>query len=95
MAAKFLRRHGYRIVARNYRAGHLELDIVAVEIEACFAVDIVSAETEAVADLINYLTVFNKLCGKSIKIRVLLIHLKDCGRIEKMALEKRRIFLLL
>ena len=29
MAARFLRRHGYRIVARNYRAGHLELDIVA------------------------------------------------------------------
>lgn len=30
-AVRYLRRHGYRILARNWRYGHWELDIVAVK----------------------------------------------------------------
>ncbi len=29
LAARYLRRHGYRILSRNVRCGHLELDIIA------------------------------------------------------------------
>lgn len=31
VAARYLRRHGYRILARNYRAGHHEIDLIAKE----------------------------------------------------------------
>jgi putative endonuclease len=36
IAADYLRLRGYRIVGRNYRAGHLEIDLIAVR-TACLA----------------------------------------------------------
>lgn len=32
VAARYLRRHGYWIVARNWRAGHKELDLIAIRL---------------------------------------------------------------
>ncbi len=53
------------LMARNT----LELDVVAVKIEACFAVNVISSETETVTYLVNNFAVFNELCGESVKIR--------------------------
>ncbi len=40
MAARYLRRHGYRIVARNYRAEGGEIDLVAMEGETLVFVEV-------------------------------------------------------
>jgi putative endonuclease len=39
-AEKYLRRHGYRIVARNFRAAGAEIDVVAMEDETLVFVEV-------------------------------------------------------
>ena len=44
-AAKFLRRQGYRLVARNYRCPHGELDLVAIDSGCVVFVEVRSTGT--------------------------------------------------
>ncbi len=39
-AVRYLRLHGYRILARNYTSGHLELDIVAATLSELVFVEV-------------------------------------------------------
>lgn len=47
MAADWLTRHGYEIVARNYRAGHDELDIIARQGDTLVFVEVKTARSKS------------------------------------------------
>jgi len=51
LAARFLRKCGYRLLARNYRCPAGEIDIIALDAETLVFVEVKTRRSEAAADI--------------------------------------------
>lgn len=57
LAAQFLQRRGLRIIARNYRIGHLELDLLARDRHDLYVVEVKTIATDQFSSPLEQLTV--------------------------------------
>jgi len=56
LAAEYLRQGGYRVIARNYRAGHLEIDLIATRQKKLIFIEVKTRVKSAVGQADNMLS---------------------------------------
>ena len=56
LAAKYLRQRGYRVIAHNYRLGHLEIDLIATRQKKLIFIEVKTRVKSAVGQADNMLS---------------------------------------